>query len=136
MGDPVAATDADGDTLIYTLGGNDADSFDIDAVTGQITVGAGTTLDYETLTSQSGDVVSTDVFAVDVTATDIFDVTDSIAVTIMVTNVDLPGKGNDYDADNNERIDREEAIAAVIDYFDGILTKEETLQIIQLYFSS
>ena len=62
--------------------------------------------------------------------------TDSITVTIMVTNVDLPGKGNDYDADNNERIDREEAIAAVIDYFDGILTKEETLQIIQLYFSS
>ena len=136
VGDPVAATDADGDTMIYTLGGNDADSFDIDAVTGQITVGAGTTLDYETLTSQSGDVVSTDVFAVDVTATDIFDVTDSITVTIMVTNVDLPGKGNDYDADSNEIIDREEAIAAVIDYFDGILTKEETLQIIQLYFSS
>jgi hypothetical protein len=63
-------------------------------------------------------------------------VTDSVTVTISVTNVDLPGKGNDYDADSNEIIDREEAISAVVDYFDGLLTKEETLQIIQLYFSS
>ena len=88
-------------------------------------MGAGTTLDYETQTT----------YTVVVTATDIFDVTDSVTVTISVTNVDLPGKGNDYDADKNERIDREEAIAAVFDYFNGILTKEETLEIIKLYFS-
>ena len=126
IGNPVLATDADGDTLTYTLGGADAGPFDIDAATGQITVGAATTLDYETQTT----------YTVVVTATDIFDVTDSVTVTISVTNVDLPGKANDYDADRNERIDREEAISAVIDYFDGLLTKEDTLQIIQLYFSS
>ena len=126
IGNPVLATDADGDTLTYTLGGADAGPFDIDAANGQITVGAATTLDYETQTT----------YTVVVTATDIFDVTDSVTVTISVTNVDLPGKANDYDADRNERIDREEAISAVIDYFDGLLTKEDTLQIIQLYFSS
>ena len=125
IGNPVSATDADGDTLTYTLGGADAGPFDIDADTGQITVGAATTLDYETQTT----------YTVVVTATDIFDVTDSVTVTISVTNVDLPGKGNDYDADKNERIDRAEAISAVVDYFEGILTKEETLEIIDLYFS-
>ena len=125
VGDPVAATDADGDTLTYTLGGADAGPFDIDGGTGQITVGTGTTLDFETQTS----------YSVIVTATDIFDVIDTVTVTIMVTNVDLPGKGNDYDADKNERIDRIEAIAAVIDYFDDVLTREETLEIIRLYFS-
>ena len=126
IGNPVLATDADGDTLTYTLGGADAGPFDIDAANGQITVGAATTLDYETQTT----------YTVVVTATDIFDLTDSVTVTISVTNVDLPGKANDYDADRNERIDREEAISAVIDYFDGLLTKEEALEIIQLYFSS
>ncbi len=126
VGDPVLATDADGDTLTYTLAGSSAESFAIDAATGQITVGAGTTLDYETQTS----------YSVIVTATDIFDVIDTVTVTISVTNVDLPGKANDYDADKNERIDRAEAISAVVDYFDGLLTKEEALEIIELYFSS
>ncbi len=41
------ATDSDeGDTLTYTLGGADAGLFDIDRGTGEITVGAGTMLDY------------------------------------------------------------------------------------------
>ena len=46
VGAPVTATDADKDPLVYTLEGVDAASFDIDAK-GQITVLAGTTLDYE-----------------------------------------------------------------------------------------
>ena len=124
VGSAVAATDADGDTLTYTLGGPDAAYFDINANNGQILVGAGTSLDYETQTS----------YTVTVTATDIFDVTDTITVTISVTNVDLPGRGNEYDADTNERIDRVEAVSAVRDYFRGILTREELLQIIRLYF--
>ena len=36
IGDPIAATDADGNTLTYRLSGADADSFAIDASTGQI----------------------------------------------------------------------------------------------------
>ena len=37
---PISATDADGDVLTYTLGGDDADSFDIDPSTGQLTTKA------------------------------------------------------------------------------------------------
>ena len=77
VGDPVVATDQDADdTLAYTLGGDDADSFDIDAM-GQITVGKGTTLDYE---------AEKNTYMVTVTATDSTDMTDSIGVTINVTN--------------------------------------------------
>ncbi len=36
IGDPVPASDTDGDTLTYSLWGADADHFDIDASTGQI----------------------------------------------------------------------------------------------------
>ena len=38
LGAPVTATDANSDVLYYTLGGTDAASFDIDKITGQITV--------------------------------------------------------------------------------------------------
>ena len=46
IGDPVSATDADNDTLIYTLGGTDQASFSIDSDTGQLKTKA--PLDYET----------------------------------------------------------------------------------------
>ena len=39
VGAPVIATDVDGDDLFYSLSGADASSFDIDIVSGQITVG-------------------------------------------------------------------------------------------------
>ena len=48
VGAPVAAFDAQGDALTYTIsGGADEASFDIDRATGQIMVGAGTMLDFE-----------------------------------------------------------------------------------------
>ena len=77
VGAVVRATDADGDTLTYSLTGTDAGSFTINSGTGQIMVGAGTTLDYETKAS----------YMVTVTATDPAGDSDSIAVTITVTNV-------------------------------------------------
>ena len=46
IGAPVSATDADNDTLIYTLGGTDKASFSIDSGTGQLKTKA--PLDYET----------------------------------------------------------------------------------------
>ena len=80
-GGPVAATDPnDGDQLTYTLGGPDASSFAISSVDdtgGQITVGAGTKLDYETKST----------YMVTVVATDSFGATASIDVTITVTDV-------------------------------------------------
>ena len=76
VGSAVTATDA-GDTLTYSLSGMDAASFAIGRATGQITVGIGTSLDYETKNS----------YEVTVTATDTLNATDTITVTITVTNV-------------------------------------------------
>ena len=79
VGVPVAATDANGDTLTYTLGGSDADDFTIDRMSGQIEVGAGTTLDYDQGTQK---------YNVTVTATDPSLTSDTITVTITVTDMD------------------------------------------------
>ncbi len=76
VGDPVTASDGDGDELTYSLDEMGDMYFDIDAM-GQITVGEGAMLDYETATSHS----------VTVTASD-GELSDTIAVTIMVTDVD------------------------------------------------
>ena len=80
VGGAVTATDA-GDTLTYSLSGDEAASFAIGASTGQITVGTGASLDYETKAS----------YTVTVTATDTSNATDTITVTISVTNVDEAG---------------------------------------------
>ena len=77
IGDPVTATDTNaGDTLTYALSGDDAESFSIDA-SGQISVGADTALDFESKAS----------YTVTVTATDRAGATDSITVTINVTDM-------------------------------------------------
>ena len=122
IGAPVAATDPDaGDTLTYTLGGDDAGSFAIDAATGQLMTEAA--LDYETKAS----------YSVEVTADDGNGESDTVMVTITVTNV---GLDNAYDADDDGAIDVEEALDAVDDYFDGNLDLEGALDVIDLYFDS
>ena len=124
VGAPVAATDADDDTLTYTLGGADAGSFAIDSGTGQITVGTGTTLNARTK----------DTYTVVVTATDPSDESDTITVTITVT-FDLL---DEYDLNNNGVIDLDEVLDAIDDYFDpdGTITKDQVLDLIDLYFAS
>ena len=47
VGRAVAAIDPDGDSLTYSLSGADASLFDVVAATGQIIVGSGTVLDFE-----------------------------------------------------------------------------------------
>ena len=91
LGSPVEATDADDDTLTYTLSGVDAESFDIDASAGQLQTKA--TLDAETKSS----------YTVEVTASDSSDSTLTITVIITVTDVDYDCvSGNAVaDADNN-----------------------------------
>ena len=82
IGVRVTATDDDGNTITYTLGGTDAGHFDIDAATGQLmTSGA---LDYESKSS----------YTVTVTATDddpTKPLSDETTVTITVTNVEEDG---------------------------------------------
>ena len=78
IGDPVTATDPEGNTLTYSLGGTDADAFDIDATIGQLRTSAA--LDYETRSS----------YSVTVVAEDSEGASDSIEVTIAVTNANEP----------------------------------------------
>ncbi len=83
VGSAVTATDADGDTLTYSLGGTDAASFSIVGASGQIQTSAA--LDYEQKTS----------YSVTVSVADGEGGTDTIGVTISVTDVnekpDAPG---------------------------------------------
>ena len=79
IGDAVTADDDDGDTLTYTLGGADASAFRIVSGSGQLQTSA--VLDYEAKSS----------YTVTVTAADPSSATDSITVTIGVTNVDEAG---------------------------------------------
>ena len=86
VGDPVAAEDADKDTLTYTLGGADAESFDIDAETGQLQ--AKDALDHETKPSYTVTVSVSDGKDLENSADDKID--DTITVTIDVTDVNEP----------------------------------------------
>ena len=78
IGDPVTATDPEGNTLTYSLGGTDADAFDIDSDSGQLRTSAA--LDYETRSS----------YSVTVVAEDSEGASASIEVTIAVTNANEP----------------------------------------------
>ena len=73
--EPIAATDADNDSLIYTLSGPDAASFDLDRTTGQLRTLA--VLDYETKRT----------YTVKVTVSD-GNLTDAITVTVEIIDVD------------------------------------------------
>ena len=79
IGAPVTANDPDSDTLTYTLGGTDANFFDIDTSTGQLQTKAA--LDHETRNS----------YTVTVTATDPSNATGEVTVTITVTDEDEGG---------------------------------------------
>ena len=131
VGAPVVAAGAD--RLTYRLGGRDAALFDIDGGTGQVTVGSGTTLDYETRTGYMVDVTVT----AEGTAGDYFssDASGTITVNITVTDVDLGPLGSRYDANHDEVIERDEVIAAIRDYFNNVITRDETIEVIKLYFA-
>ena len=79
VGLPVSATDPDDDGIVlaYSLGGADASSFDIVSTTGQIRTGSGVTYDYESRRS----------YSVTVQVQDVHGASDSIAVTIYVTDL-------------------------------------------------
>ena len=80
VGAALTATDADSDTLTYTLEGADAASFDIVSGSGQIRTRTGVTYNHEAKSTHT----------VVVKADDGTGGTDTIAVTITVTDVDEP----------------------------------------------
>jgi len=75
-----AATDADGNTLTYTMEGTDAASFTFDATARQIKTKTGVTYDFETKSS----------YSVTIKADDGNGGTDTVAVTISLANVEEP----------------------------------------------
>ena len=80
IGAPVAATDPDNDTLTYSLGGDDAASFDIDTSSGQLRTKAA--LDHEAKPE----------YSVTVIATDASSLMAELEVTITVGNVEEEGE--------------------------------------------
>ena len=83
VGEPVTATDEDGDDLTYAfVAGGDEASFEIDASSGRITVAAGAALDYES---------EKNVYTVQVEASD-GTLTATGEVTIRLTDVPAPGR--------------------------------------------
>ena len=80
IGDPVTATDADGDSLTYRLRGVHADSFSIDSGTGQLMSKEGVAYDHE----------ARDTYSVTVRATDGEGGRAIVVVGIAVTDVDEP----------------------------------------------
>ena len=131
IGNPVAASDANGDALTYALSGTDAASFAIDSDTGQLMTLAA--LDYETKAT----------YSVTVTASDSGGLSDSIDVTITVTSVDeapvITGDAlvDTYDANDNGMIEKSEVLKAINDYLfgegDEAISKPEVLKLINIY---
>ena len=80
VGIPVAATDNNGDTLTYALGGTDAASFDIEPLTSQLMTKAA--LDFEAEPEHTLTVMATDPSGTSA----------MISMTITVTNEDEPGR--------------------------------------------
>ncbi len=80
IGVPITAADTTGDTLDYTLGGDDGDSFSIISTSGQLRTKDD--LDYERKPS----------YSVTVTVTDSSSAVAEVPVTITVTNVEEEGK--------------------------------------------
>ena len=117
VGDPIVATDKDGQEISYSL---DDDSVVEVWPGGQLTVASGANLDYESATSHTVTLTASDGIG-----------GSSITVTINVNNV---GLDNAYDTDDNGEISRNEAIAAADDYFLDNITRDEVLEILALYF--
>ena len=121
VGDPIVAADPESATLVYTLSGLDSGLFSIEPQTGQITVGAGTTLDYESPADADGD----NVYELVVQVSDGHDedgnvegsVDAEITVTISVFDVNEPPKFEELYV----RFDLEENTSSLANVGDPVL---------------
>ena len=119
VGDPVGATHPDDLEITYAVTGADAASFIVDEETGQVRVKEGVSL------------TPGKTFTVNLTATDSAGVGAIIIVVISVTEA----THHTYDRDRSGTIERDEVVAAVKDYFDGLITKDDVVDLVKLYFA-
>ena len=89
VGEPVVAADRDGDSLTYSLAGEDADLFVIDPSTTQIMLADGVSPDYEERSSYSLRILVLDGRDINANEDDAPD--DSIDVAVIVRNVEEAG---------------------------------------------
>ena len=118
VGDAVDASHPDGLGITYSLSGANASLFTVDEDTGQIRVREGAAL------------VLGKTYTINLTATDTSGTGAIIIVDIVVTEALY----HEYDTNRNGRIDRDEVLEAVSDYFAGDIDKEEVIDLVKLYY--
>ena len=119
VGDPVSATHPDELEITYSLSGTDAASFTVDKESGQLR------------TKEGMDLTLGNTYTVNLTATDSAGFGAIIIVMIEVAEA----THHAYDLNRNGKIDRDEIIKAIGDYFDREITKDEVIELIRLYFA-
>ena len=119
VGDPVAATHPNDDDVTYSLSGADAALFTVDEETGQLRLAQGATLEVG------------QTYTVNLTATDSSGTGAIIIVVIAVAE----GGGDPYDLNRNGTIEKNEVLAAIADYFAGLMEKDDVLTLVARYFA-
>ena len=119
VGEPVAAAHPDDLAITYSLSGADASLFTVDEETGQVRVREGV------------EPVLGTTYTVNLTATDSAGFGAIVIVMIEVTEASF----SPYDLNGNLRIERDEVVMAIKDYFDGAITKGDVIELIKLYFA-
>ena len=119
VGDPVAATHPNDDTVTYSLSGANANLFTVDEETGQIRLGQAVSLELG------------QTYTVNLTATDSGGTGAIIIVDIAVGEAPY----HRYDLNRNGSVEKDEVLAAVGDYFADVIEKPMVLEVIALYFA-
>ena len=126
MGSPVVATHPNNTGFTYALSGAASEGFTVDEGTGQIRVG------------ESAELEEGDSYIVTLGATLSLDehssLTVHIAVSIGVTAPEPPAIR--YDFNGNEIIEKDEVLAAAVDYFAGLIGKDDILALVASYFAA
>ncbi len=131
VGAPLTATDPDDHTLSYSLSGDDAGSFDIDAATGQLLTKFGVSYDYETqdtysltVTTDDGNAAAT--IAVTVSLTDVNETPSATScftnLNELTASVEYAGEWDDTDCRAHHR-------DSPARYFHFTLSQETTVEI-------
>ncbi len=123
------AVDPEGTEVTWSLAGDDAGAF---TVSGAGALAFNAPPDYEA----PADADTDNVYQVMLQATDLKGMMGMLHMVVSVTDVENEGIWTRYDFNNNGLIERDEALAAVFDYFADLITKQQALEVVFRYFAS